>query len=82
MSDYSPAEMQRCPLETVILQTKMLNIGSPQQLLSKALQPPSSHSIETALTNLKDSGMYSYLLFLLRFLTTNYELCILFSKEH
>ncbi len=47
-------EMLRSNLETVVLQLKKLNLGTPKELLSMALDPPVVSGIERAVANLKE----------------------------
>lgn len=47
-------EMLRCPLEKVVLQTKMLNMGEPKSLLALALDPPDLNNIERTILVLKE----------------------------
>ena len=46
--------LQRCPLETVILKAKKLDLGEPKKILSYALQPPNLADIERAILTLKE----------------------------
>lgn len=46
--------MLRSNLETVVLQLKKLNLGTPKELLSMALDPPVVSGIERAVANLKE----------------------------
>ena len=45
--------MQRCPLETLVLKTKLLDMGEPIALLSQALSPPDLDNIERTILSLK-----------------------------
>ncbi|KAK7104950.1 ATP-dependent RNA helicase TDRD9-like [Littorina saxatilis] len=54
--DYSLPEMQRCPLETLVLKTKLLDMGEPIALLSQALSPPDLMNIERTILSLKQVG--------------------------
>ncbi len=56
LPEYSSPEMQRYPLEKVVLQVKLLNLGSPAEVLGKAIQPPEVESIEKAIQSLVDAG--------------------------
>ena len=47
-------EMQKSALEQVVLQIKILNMGSPKEILSLALNPPELSGIERAVANLKE----------------------------
>ncbi len=46
--------LQRCPLEKVVLNAKLLDMGEPKALLSQALSPPNLDDIEYAVLILKE----------------------------
>jgi ATP-dependent RNA helicase DHX57 len=48
LPDYSMPEIQRCPLDKLILKIKQLNLGTPKEILGRALQPPDLQDIECA----------------------------------
>lgn len=48
--------MLRAPLDKVILDTKMLDFGSPKELLALALNPPELSSIHKNVMLLKEAG--------------------------
>nr|XP_033808799.1 ATP-dependent RNA helicase TDRD9 isoform X1 [Geotrypetes seraphini] len=58
--DYIPEnmvpEMLRCPLGSVILKVKLLDMGEPRALLATALSPPRSSDIEHTILLLKEVG--------------------------
>ena len=54
---YFYMHAQRCPLETVILKVKKLDLGEPRKILSYALEPPSAADIERAILNLKEVSL-------------------------
>lgn len=54
--DYSTPEMQRCPLDLLVLQTKILDLGEPKAVLALALSPPNLEEIERTILNLKEIG--------------------------
>lgn len=56
MRKYAIPEMERCPLETVILRIKMLDIMPPTVLLDKALNPPDPDIVINAIMTLKELG--------------------------
>lgn len=56
MADYSIPEMQRCPLNTLVLKTKLLDMGEPMVVLSQALSPPDLAAIEKTILELKQVG--------------------------
>ncbi|XP_076442541.1 ATP-dependent RNA helicase TDRD9-like [Babylonia areolata] len=56
MEEHSVPEMQRCPLETLVLKTKLLDMGEPIALLSQALSPPRLDNIERTVLSLKQVG--------------------------
>ncbi len=48
--------VQRCPIETIVLKCKKLNMGEPRSTLRLALQAPSLADIEMAIMTLKEVG--------------------------
>lgn len=54
--EYPKPEMQRCPLEKMILQIKLWNHYEPEQILGKAIQPPELRDICNAIKNLQSTG--------------------------
>ncbi|XP_056021255.1 ATP-dependent RNA helicase TDRD9-like isoform X2 [Ostrea edulis] len=58
---YGIPEMQRCPLEKLVLQTKVFNMGEPKALLALALEPPNLDDIEKTILLLKEVGALSTL---------------------
>lgn len=54
--DYGIPEMQRCPLEQLILQVKLLDLGQPKAVLALALTPPNLNDIEKTILLLKEVG--------------------------
>lgn len=56
---YGIPEMQRCPLEKLVLQTKVFNMGEPKALLALALEPPNLDDIEKTILLLKEVGALS-----------------------
>ena len=59
--EFTKPEMERSPLESIILQVKLLNFMSPVQLLSKAMNPPRAAAISIAVMKLKEVGGLSRL---------------------
>ncbi|XP_052105936.1 ATP-dependent RNA helicase TDRD9-like [Mytilus californianus] len=57
--DYGIPEMQRCPLEQLILQVKLLDLGQPKAILALALTPPNLNDIEKTILLLKEVGALS-----------------------
>jgi HrpA-like RNA helicase len=47
-------EMEKASLEAVVLQVKILNMGSPEEILAIALDPPRQSGIGRAVANLKE----------------------------
>jgi hypothetical protein len=47
-------EIKRVPLEDLILQIDLLELGKPQEFLARAITPPKDAAIAAALNNLKD----------------------------
>ncbi|KAL9952201.1 hypothetical protein ACROYT_G039416 [Oculina patagonica] len=56
LPEFGIPEMQRCPLEQVVLKVKLLDIGPPKAVLRLALQPPDSDDIERTVLLLKQVG--------------------------
>ena len=52
----SVPEMLRIPLANVVLDVKMLDMGSPKQLLALAMDPPDIQNLLRAILNLKELG--------------------------
>lgn len=52
-------EMQRCPLENLVLQVKLLAIGNPKAILYLAMSPPCLEDIERTVLLLKEIGAIS-----------------------
>ena len=48
--------MLRVPLTKVVLDVKMLNMGSPKQLLALAMDPPEIQSLQKTIIELKEMG--------------------------
>ena len=46
--------IQRCPLESLVLNVKVLDIGEPRSILRLALEPPHLSDIEKTILNLKE----------------------------
>ncbi|XP_029453911.1 ATP-dependent RNA helicase TDRD9 isoform X2 [Rhinatrema bivittatum] len=49
-------EMLRCPLGSIILKVKLLDMGEPRALLATALSPPNCSDIERTILLLKEVG--------------------------
>lgn len=47
-------EMERASLESVILNVKLLQMGSPLEVLANAIDPPKQSGIARAICNLKE----------------------------
>ena len=56
MPEYPKPEMQRCPLEKLILQIKLWNRYEPDEILGRAIQPPELRDIFNAVKNLQQTG--------------------------
>ncbi|KAG5186900.1 P-loop containing nucleoside triphosphate hydrolase protein [Tribonema minus] len=52
MPEHTLPEMLRCPLEELVLQTLILEIGDPASVLARAVQPPPEKMLHAALRNL------------------------------
>uniref|UniRef100_A0A4W3IRD4 RNA helicase n=1 Tax=Callorhinchus milii TaxID=7868 RepID=A0A4W3IRD4_CALMI len=57
--DHAVPEMQRCPLGSTVLKTKLLDMGEPRALLASALSPPNLRDIERTVVLLKEVGALS-----------------------
>eukprot|EP00808_Paulinella_micropora_P001910 g61922.t1 len=56
MRDFQLPEMRRVPLESLCLQILQLGIGRCRDVLREALEPPASHAVGAALSNLHGLG--------------------------
>ncbi|XP_071496010.1 ATP-dependent RNA helicase TDRD9-like [Diadema antillarum] len=56
IQDFAIPEMLRCPLQQLVLQVKVLNLGEPKAILALALEPPNLDSIERTILLLKEVG--------------------------
>ncbi|CAH3166074.1 unnamed protein product [Porites lobata] len=54
--EFGIPEMQRCPLEQIVLKVKLFDIGPPKAVLRLALQPPDPDDIERTVLLLKQVG--------------------------
>lgn len=54
--EYPKPEMQRCPLEKLILQIKLWDKYEPEEILGRAIQPPELRDIFNAIKNLQNTG--------------------------
>ncbi|XP_059163764.1 ATP-dependent RNA helicase TDRD9-like isoform X2 [Physella acuta] len=59
LPDFGTPEMQRAPLENLILKTKIFNMGEPKAILALALSPPNLDDIERTILSLKEVGALS-----------------------
>ncbi|XP_060863705.1 LOW QUALITY PROTEIN: probable ATP-dependent RNA helicase spindle-E [Metopolophium dirhodum] len=56
LEDHELPEMSRCSLSRVILMSKILDMGTPKQLLASALDPPDLTNIILTIRTLKQVG--------------------------
>lgn len=56
MRQSAKAELVTSPLENIILKTKQLNLGSPEEVLALALDKPYLDEIHNAVLRLKEMG--------------------------
>lgn len=56
MLRYTVPEMVRTPLEELVLQTQLLELGAPNKFLSKALDPPERRAVNAAVRSLLELG--------------------------
>ena len=54
LDEHAPPEMQRAPLQQLILKTKLLDMGDPKTLLGLAISPPNLDDIERTILCLKE----------------------------
>ncbi|KAI0215243.1 ATP-dependent RNA helicase TDRD9 [Lamellibrachia satsuma] len=54
--EYGTPEMQRCPLDQLVLHVKVLDLGEPKAILGLALSPPNLDDIERTILMLKQVG--------------------------
>ncbi|GFR80110.1 hypoxia-inducible HIG-1 [Elysia marginata] len=54
LPDFGIPEMQRSPLESLILKAKIFEMGEPKALLALALSPPNLEDIERTILSLKE----------------------------
>ena len=54
-NEHKP-EMQRVPLTKVVLDVKMVDMGSPKELLALAMDPPDVLSLHKTILSLKEMG--------------------------
>lgn len=62
MSKNPIPELSRCPLETIVLKAKQLNMGSPKSILALAIDPPNENDISNSVLSLKEVGGLSRLI--------------------
>jgi len=56
LEDECVPEILRCPLERVVLQAKLLDMGEPKALLALSLDPPDLTNLENTILLLKEAG--------------------------
>ncbi|XP_054758320.2 ATP-dependent RNA helicase TDRD9-like isoform X1 [Lytechinus pictus] len=56
IDEFAIPEILRCPLEQLILQVKVLDLGEPKAILALALEPPNLDNIEKTILLLKEVG--------------------------
>lgn len=56
LRDHSIPEIQRCPLDKLVLKVKQLNLGTPALILSRAIQPPNLNEIIATEEYLREMG--------------------------
>jgi ATP-dependent RNA helicase TDRD9 len=56
LKDEHDPEMRRAPLDKVILDTKLVDMGPPKEFLALALDPPDLRHINATILHLKDIG--------------------------
>lgn len=53
MLEYQVPEMKRKPLEDLILQIRLLRLGTPSEFLHEAVEAPEDSAIATSLRSLR-----------------------------
>lgn len=56
--------MCRCSLSRIVLMSKILDMGTPKQLLANALEPPSLENIALTVVTLKQVKCYIIVYFI------------------
>jgi ATP-dependent RNA helicase DHX57 len=56
LRDHQICEMHRVPLESLVLQITLLNLGDEMEYLSKALSPPEERAVKASVNVLKSLG--------------------------
>ncbi|CAI5990013.1 unnamed protein product [Closterium sp. NIES-65] len=56
MRPFQQPEIQRVPLVELCLQIKLLDLGTPAQFLSKAIEPPKEEAVRSAMKTLREVG--------------------------
>jgi len=57
LEDEGVPEILRCPLERVVLQTKLFDMGEPKALLALSLDPPDLTNLENTILLLKEVSL-------------------------
>lgn len=58
MDESSRPEMCRCPLESVVLKAKQLNMGPPCKIIALAMDRPTMYDIQNTILLLKETGAF------------------------
>lgn len=56
LANEGAPEISRCPLETLVLNTKILDLGEPKAILALAIDPPDISNLERTILLLKEAG--------------------------
>jgi ATP-dependent RNA helicase TDRD9 len=67
LEDDAVPEILRCPLERVVLQAKLFEMGEPKALLALSLDPPDLTNLENTVLLLKEVSLLC---------TAVYQLCV------
>jgi ATP-dependent RNA helicase TDRD9 len=57
LEDEGVPEILRCPLEQLVLQTKLFGMGEPKALLALSLDPPDLTNLESTILLLKEVSL-------------------------
>jgi ATP-dependent RNA helicase TDRD9 len=61
LPEENTPEIQRCPLDNLVISAKMLNMGTPVDILACALDPPDISLIFSTIQDLKEVKLLSFL---------------------
>lgn len=65
MEEETKPEILRCPLERVVLKSKLLDMGEPMEILALAMDPPDLNRLEQTVLLLKEVIYFCVQIFLI-----------------